>query len=335
MNISVFASIWSGNLWDELILKNEIELLREEFSTDTHFKVATYDVQNPLFQMPWVSYFEYFPIALKNPKNILRNMKNFLKFLRVLWWSDRVVIGWGWIIYDSENQSVWDPLNQWMFRTKLARFLRKKIYFYAVWVDIKNPENHKKIQKIFQMAWKVTVRDVKSQKQLKDLGITSEIIDDPVMSEASGKWNILGQHDSKKFSLKNLELYNFSGKKVGLALRSGYIGQSWDERVEKKLVEELCNYIEESGWKIVFLPHSIHPTDEKANDYEFMKQFLNYEREIYASLWEVYTAYNHQMIDVMISMRLHSMILSYIYDIDQIALSYSVKTQEVLKKLKH
>lgn len=335
MNISVFASIWSENLWDELILKNEIELLKEEFSVDTRFKVATYDVRNPLFQIPWVSYFEYFPIALKNPKNILRNMKNFLKFLRVLWWSDRVVIGWGWIIYDSENQSVWDPLNQWIFRTMLARLLRKKIYFYAVWVDVKNSENHKKLQKIFKKAWKVTVRDVKSQKQLKDLGISSEIIDDPVMSEASGKWKILGQHDSTKFSLKDFESYNFSGKKVGLALRSGYIGQSWDKRIEKKLVEELCNYIEKSGWKIIFIPHSIHPSDEKANDYEFMKQFLNYEREIYASLWEVYTVYNHQMIDVMISMRLHSIILSYIYDIDQIALSYSIKTQETLKKLKH
>ena len=36
---------------------------------------------------------------------------------------------------------------------------------------------------------------------------------------------------------------------------------------------------------------------------------------------------------LVISMRLHSIILSYVYGIDQIVLSYSQKTEELLKKI--
>jgi polysaccharide pyruvyl transferase WcaK-like protein len=333
MNISIFASIGAQNLWDELILKNEIELLKQEFWEDSVFKVASYDAKNPLFQTSSTQYFEYFPLWIKQVKNIFRNIKNFFKFLSVIIWSDRVVIWGGWIIYDSELQSVWNPLSQWLFRVRIAKIFRKKIYFYALWIDIKNSENHKKLQKIFKNAWKLTVRDEKSQKQLEQVWIKSIIVDDPVMSEAWRKWNILWTHNSKNFKLSEFENYDFQWKKVWLALRSWYIGSSWDERVEKLLIEEFCQYIEKRWGKIIFLPHSLHSSDNRANDYEFMKQFLNYEREIYVNLAEVYTAYNHNMLDLLVSMRLHSIILSYVYGIDQIVLSYSQKTDEAIKKL--
>ena len=64
-----------------------------------------------------------------------------------------------------------------------------------------------------------------------------------------------------------------------------------------------------------------------------MSQFLTRDRDIYVNPQEVYTAYNHQMLDLVISQRLHSIILSYVYGIDQIVLSYSQKTDEVIKKL--
>jgi len=345
MNISIFASIGAQNLWDELILKNEIELLREEFWTETIFRVASYNPTNPLFEIENTQYFEYFPLGIKQVKNIFKNIKNFFKFIAVIIWSDRVLIGWGWIIYDSEQQSVWNPLIQWLFRVRVARFFRKKIYFYAVGIDIKNPENNQKLKKIFKNAWKITVRDEKSQQQLQNLWIKSELVDDPVMCDNSlplkkgvpeeGEGGILWTHSSKTFKLSEFENYDFQWQRVWLALRSWYIGSSWDARVEKLLVEELCRFIEKKWGKIIFLPHSLHPSDEQANDYKFMEQFLTYDREIYASLAEVYTAYNHQMLDVVITMRLHSIILSYVYGIDQIALSYSQKTHEVIKKLKN
>jgi len=333
MNISIFAAIWAQNLWDELILKNEINLLRWEFWDEAQFRVASYDAENPVFDIQNTSYFEYFPLWLKKPKNILRNIRNFLKFVRVVAWSNIVVIGGGWIIYDSELQSVNNPLNQWIFRVKIARFFRKKIYFYAIWIDIKQQKNKDKLQKIFSKAYKIKVRDAKSGEQLQELWIGSEVVDDPVMSEYVEKWKMLWKHSSKSFKLKVFESYDFQWKKVWLALRSWYIGASGDSRVEKLLVEELCNFIESRWWEIVFLPHSIHPTDEKADDYRFMSNFLTRNRSIEKSLWDVYRVYQNKEIDIMISMRLHSIILSYVYGIDQIVLSYSQKTDEAIKKL--
>ena len=49
MKISIFASIWAQNLWDELILKNEIKLLKKEYWEDTKFRVFTYDKKNPFY----------------------------------------------------------------------------------------------------------------------------------------------------------------------------------------------------------------------------------------------------------------------------------------------
>ncbi len=335
MNISIFASIWARNLWDELILKNEIELLKEEFWKNTQFQVASYEVKNPVFHIENTWYFEYFPFGIKNPRNFVRNIQNLWKFIWILIWSDIVVIWWWGIIYDSEIQAVKNPLNQWIFRTYLARFFRRKIYFYAIGIDIKKEENFQKLEKIFKNVWKITVRDEKSQEQLEKIGLKSKIIDDPVMREDEEKGIILWVHNVKSFIPKDFEKYDFQGKKVWLALRSWYIWKSWKERIERLLIEELCRYIEKQGWKIIFLPHSLHKMDMKANDYEFMKQFVNYERYIYANIWEVYTAYNHKMIDVIISMRLHSIILSYTYGIDQIVLSYCQKTDELIKKLKN
>ena len=49
MIISIFASIWAQNLWDELILKNEIKILEDKYWSDTQFYIFTYDIEKPFF----------------------------------------------------------------------------------------------------------------------------------------------------------------------------------------------------------------------------------------------------------------------------------------------
>ncbi len=343
MNISIFASIWSGNLGDELILKNEIKLLREELWEDLSFRVASYDLGDIFYEDRAVEYFEYAPIGARNPKNILRNIKNIWVFFRNIIWSDIVVIWGGGIIYDSEKQSNSSPLGQWMFRASIARIFRKKLYFYAIGIDIKDQSNIKKLEKIFKNAYKVTVRDEKSQQQLTDIWIKSTLVDDPVMRDnlvasfSSGReriqdWVILWTHTSKDFQIPDLKKYDLRGKKIWLALRSWFF---WiDAQQEEILIEELCQYIESVWWKVIFLPHSFHDSDALANDYEFLSQFMTEKREIKESMREVYACYTHKLTHLNNTMRLHSIILSYVYGIEQIVLSYSTKTDEVIKKLK-
>jgi hypothetical protein len=44
--------------------------------------------------------------------------------------------------------------------------------------------------------------------------------------------------------LRDLEKYDFSGKRVGIALRQGYIGKSKNEKIEKLMLEEVFQFIE-------------------------------------------------------------------------------------------
>ncbi len=388
MNISIFASIWSHNLWDELILKDEIKIFGQIYWEKSHseykfteslmqdniwrqhikdseinswwrkkkvnFRVFTYDVANPFFKQDNVSYLEYFPIWIRKKRNIPRNLYNFLSFISTIIWSDLIVIWWWWIIYDNEVQSNKDPLDQWIFRTKFFRFFRKKFIFYAVWINIKNEENKKKLKSIFDKSYKVYVRDSYSALTLKEIWIESEVIDDPVFfdkdeiidfiwEKAVKKYEfknlLVKKIESSEFNLKDLEMIDFSDKKVWVAFRSWFITKSWNKKIEILVFREFLNYLVSQNATVYMLPHSIHKEDINSNDLAFYKNVLEgnkYKDKVVLlnTIESVYEIYKNSLIDVCLSMRLHSMILSQVYDIPFIAFSYSKKTAELIKKLK-
>jgi len=337
MIISIFASIWAQNLWDELILKNEIQILEKEYSKETQFIVFSYDYKNPFYKKSNIKYKEYFPVWIKNPKNIFRNISNFFIFLFSVFKSDLIVIWWGWIIYDNEKQSTNNPLNQWVFRTNIFRFFKKKIEFFAVWLNIKNESNFNKVKKIFNKSYKITVRDIYSNELLSKLWINSTIVKDPVFNEVK-------ELNKNKFLIKNIKSFNFSykdlegieleNKKVALALRKWYLNS--DKKNEENLINELIDFILEKWWEVILLPHSFHKIDSIANDYKFLSKFLRVTEKIRIinSIDEVYSKYIYREMDLVLAMRLHSMILSQVYSIPFIGISYSTKTDQVLEQIK-
>lgn len=335
MKIWILASIWAQNLWDELILKNEIKLLKEEFWVKTKFIVFTYDKKNHFFEDKFVKYKGYFPIWSKSIKNIFRNIWNFIVFLKIIIFSDLIVIWWWGIVYDAENQNTKSPLDLWIFRTKIIRFFRKKIYFFRVWIDIKNKNNFKKLEKIFKNAYKIDVRDGNSEKLLKEIWIKSDVKIDPVFFD---KWKAnfeknfcLKKIHSKKFWVEDLSWIDFSWKTIWIAFRSWYLTEKSNisKRMEEGKIKEILNFLEKKSAKIILLPHSFHKTDKKANDYDFLEKFIWKNIKIKNSMWEVYEVYKDKKIDFCISMRLHSMVLAQVYEIPYIWVSYSKKTDEV------
>ncbi len=338
MIISIFASIWAQNLWDELILKNEIKLLENKYWKNTQFIVFSYDPKNPFLKKSNIIYKEYFPIWLKNFSNILRNIWNFYTFLLCVIKSDLIVIGGGGIIYDSEKQSTREPLNQWLFRSMVFNFLRKKVLFFAVWLNIKDNLNYNKIKKIFSWT-EVTVRDSYSYNLLKDLWINSTIVKDPVFSETN--WNIQKSYLIKKvssydFNFRDLIDIDLKWKKIAIAFRKWYMSnKKWYENTieEEKKINEIITYILEKWWEVILLPNSYHKKDSYANDYVFLKKFLriNEKIRIISSMEDVYNKYIYKEFDICLAMRLHSIILSQVYWIPFIWVSYSNKTNEILK----
>jgi polysaccharide pyruvyl transferase WcaK-like protein len=104
------------------------------------------------------------------------------------------------------------------------------------------------------------------------------------------------------------------------------------------MIREVINYLLKKNAKVFLLPHSINLNDTKSNDLEFYNKivFLNLDNKVYIAknIQEVYEIYKFKNIDLCLSMRLHSMILSNIYNIPFVAFSYSKKTDELIKKIK-
>jgi hypothetical protein len=63
-------------------LKNEIKILRKKYKDkNPKFIVFSYEIEKPFYINIDVEYREYFPVGIKKPKNIVRNIKNFFIFL--------------------------------------------------------------------------------------------------------------------------------------------------------------------------------------------------------------------------------------------------------------
>lgn len=326
MKIVIMMSVWCQNLWDELILKNEIKLLKEKYWNNTKFKVFSYDLADIFYMDENIEYLEYFPIWIKNPKNIWRNLKNYYNFIKTIKWCDKVVIGWGGIFFDNEIGNYSNPLNQWLFRTEIIKILKKEIIIFWVSIDIKYERNLEKIKKIFANAKEVFVRDDASFELLKDLWVKSEIILDSVFFD---NWEIWLENYKKNFLVKKVEVKSFSfddliwidfnWKKIWFALRS------WCLNNEKFLINGIIDFILNSGWKVILLPHSFHTKNDMANDLKFLSQFIKSWVDITTSMQETYEIYKQKKIDFCLSMRLHSMILSQVYGINFIAIKYAKK----------
>lgn len=330
MLISIFASIGCHNLWDELILKNEIKVLEEKYWEWVKFKVFTYDINDNFCKKENIEYVEYFPIFSRNFRFLFRNLKNLFNFLKITIKSDLIVVGWWWLFFDNEfSETSSNNLKQWVFRTKVFEFFNKKVFFLWVWLNIKDKANYHNIKKIFSFAAKLTVRDKYSLDLLKELWIKAKLIKDPVFWDNKPKkyWKILESFDANDYSLYKFKNIDFKWKTVWICLRVWYLNK------EEKNTKELIDFILKSWWKVLLLPHSFHQIDTLANDYLFLESFVKKWVSIAENMKVVYDAYRKNKIDLCISMRYHSMVLSYIYWIDFVAISYTRKTDELIKEL--
>ena len=143
---------------------------------------------------------------------------------------------------------------------------------------------------------------------------------------------------SLDFTFKYLENIDLKWKKIALAFRKWYLSdenQNINQKIEEWKINEIINYILKKWWSVILLPHSFNKTDFIANDYIFLSKFLRVAEKIriISSMQEVYTSYIYKEFDICLAMRLHSIILSQIYEIPFIWLSYSTKTDEVLSKI--
>ncbi len=307
MKIAILTATWHYNLWDELILLQEYKFLKAHYWEETIFTIFTYDSESSLLPKDEkIEFVPYFPNWIR--KNPIKNLKYLFANYKAIKSSDLVVFWWGWLIYSEELQKSSSPLWQWNFRVKFAKFLKKKIVWLAVWISYPEKASFE-LTPIF--SWEninVSVRDKKSAQIVKSSWAEVKLLDDPVFMMKPVKNT---QDDTSEVQI------------IWISLRKWYL------KDEEENIKQMILFLARKWYHIILMTHSLHQSDTIANDYAFLKPFAKtYNIQITKSMSETIEAYKR--LDYMIWMRFHSMILSIINNIPFLALSYWVKTNELL-----
>ncbi|MGB9678804.1 MAG: polysaccharide pyruvyl transferase CsaB [Thermoanaerobacteraceae bacterium] len=234
--------------------------------------------------------------------------------------SDILLSGGGSLLQDvTSSKSLW----YYLIIIFLGKLLRKKVYIIGQGIGpINSRFNRWLTKKILNRLSGITVRDQYSKRYLEELGVTKNIIvsADPVV---------------------NLTVYKDDGikaakEKDGIELDSPYAiicVREWDNselsRVELARAADSIN--EEYGYKIVFLPFYYK------KDYEESDRVATYMKMPYEILSEKYDI--DEMISIikhsklLVGIRLHSLIFSFIALTPFIGISYDPKVEGFLKAI--
>jgi|GEM_PF-862543 len=106
-------------------------------------------------------------------------------------------------------------------------------------------------------------------------------------------------------------------------MRKGFMSDEVVLDTLKKLLKK--------GYEILLLPHSLHPTDEASHDGYYLQNFLLPGVMTTQSIEQTLESY--KKCHIILSMRLHSMILAIDHHIPFIGISYGQKTETLLSEI--
>lgn len=297
-----------SNLWDELILREEIRFIRSRY-THIEITVATYNPQSHLIEDPdSIQFISYFPNHfMERP---LQNVGYILKTIKTIFSSDVLIIGgWG-IIFDNEPGISFSTLLwQWLLRIKLARIAGTIILFWWISLEVTNVQNKLALKKLF-VPWDfILVRDNRSRWLLEALETPCSIVDDVVfLYENPGGTAIAGVQ-----------------KRVWISIRGGFIDGA------ENIIPQIYDFLVNSWYMPIFLVFSTEWAIDQ-NDSLYIKKIM---------VWRTYnvTKTIQQTLDIFpflyatVAMRFHAGVLSCVHESPCIHISYGPKTDELITTL--
>lgn len=302
-HIVLMTATGQENLWDELILLQEVTLLLSHFpqagiTIFTHDIILTKSFLSAQgVDIDDISFQDYFPNNIR--RDPIKNIFLFFQSVRVIVRCDVVIIGGGGLIYDETSE--WgggtSPVFLWRLRVAIARFFRKKVVYWSLGVSTK-----KKVGKLFHSQDIITVRDAKSHSILEQKSILSDIMPDPVF---------LLQREKK--DVTNIQT-------IGLALRR--------KGVHVHALTNLVSDLKHKWYDIVGIPHSYHPTEPELDDRVFM------ESVGIPCLDTTHTSLDaYHSVDAIITNRFHGVILWIIHGLPTLPIAVNEKITQLSDQL--
>jgi polysaccharide pyruvyl transferase CsaB len=328
MNKKIVISGWYGekNLGDEIILESMVASLKREIP-NIDITVLSFD---PLYTQKTqnVKAVKHFPYTFKsllgrfvkgNPMSIIQTYQSVKN-------ADLILIGGGGFLSD------WNPkaIKPWLLQIYFYKqILKKKVMLYGIGAGPFIHDKYKnKVKKALELVDIVTIRDIESYKQLEKCGITKQIVTaDPVV-------DFVFKDDKDQTIKKNKKV------RVGLSIAPLFMNRLWENHEIKynnylnafvKLINKI-NKEHKNELEIIFIPmqdnYDIKFNQEIISKVEFKDNIILQE-----GLSNKEKIRELKRLDLLIGMRLHSIIISSIFGVPPLGVIYHHKVHQYLQNI--
>ncbi len=249
--------------------------------------------------------------------------KNIRKIYRAIRNCDVLISGGGSLLQDvTSGRSIIYYLGIMM----IGIFLKKKVFIYSQGIGpINRRLNRLMVRWVLNRVDCITVRDEKSKKELEDLGVCVppiHVTADPVITLPKGDLSV-GRQILEAEGLCE----DFDKPLIGFALR----GWQKNEKFRQAICKAADSLIHQYDANIVFIPfhygEDMHILEEIEKEMENKAIFIKNRYDVQTLLGIVGN------LDLLIGVRLHSLIFAAIMNTPMIAVSYDPKIDSFMKSL--
>ncbi len=296
-----------GNCGDEAILK----------AMTTNIRGIADDVDiTALSHNPEFTKTEY------NVKSVQRF--NLFQVLPAIKNSDIVLSGGGTLL---QNGTSTRSLLYYLGIIKLAKLFRKRVMLYANGIGpVTGRLNQKIVSAVINTVDVITLREKLSEADLRSIGVSNPNV--TVTADAAFKLESIS--DEKAEELLEAEGFEEKGnKRVGVSVRTWAKAKFGDDYISK--VAKACDNIADTGKEIIFIPMQ-YPYDiaisKKVSSMMKNKSYILTNKYTPAEMLGIVGR-----VDVMVSMRLHTLIFAAVKNIPMVGIIYDPKIEYYLKEL--
>ena len=238
--------------------------------------------------------------------------------------SDVVLSGGGTLLQDGTSTR---SLLYYLSIIKTAKLFGKRVMVYANGIGpVNGARNRKLVKKVLTGVDVITLREKLSEADLRSIGVTR----DDVTVTADPAFTLESADDARAseiFADENIPLE--SGKMVGVSVRAWNKAKYGDDFVVK--LAKTCDTLAKQGKTIVLLPM------EYPRDLEISQKLIDNMQE---KAYIFKKRYNPSEIlglvgcfDLMISMRLHTLIFAAVKNVPMLGIIYDPKVEYYLREL--
>lgn len=295
-----------NNIGDESILTSIVDNLKERIA-DIEITVLSVNPQS----------------TAERHKVRAIDRKNIVQIYRAIKKCDVLISGGGSLLQDVTSRR---SISYYLVIMLMAILLGKKVMVYSQGIGpINRHINRHFVQWVLNKVDCITVRDEKSHKLLQDIGVNRPpmyVTADPVMSLKKGDIEI-GKRRLIREGMQNGDRKPL----IGFAIR----GWQRNERLKENIAKTADKLIENFGVEVVFIPFHFGEDIQMMEDIEDAMEhegiFVKNKYDIYEMLGIVGN------LDLLIGVRLHSLIFAAIMNIPMIGISYDPKIDSFMESL--